>query len=105
MPKAFVDSYYQKVPGAKFGGLQQSWTFPCSAKLPNISVIISGKKITVPGNNLNYQQAGSSCFGGLQPDKGMPFSIFGDVFMKHLYIVFEHSLTGKPRLGFAHQPK
>jgi aspergillopepsin I len=106
MPKAFVDQYWQQVPGAQFGGLQSAWMFPCSAKLPDISVQIGAKKITVPGINMNYQQAGpSNCFGGLQPDKGMPFSIFGDVFMKSLYVIFEHQLNGQPRLGFAHGPK
>jgi aspergillopepsin I len=106
MPKAFVDQYWQQVPGAQFGGLQSAWMFPCNAKLPDISVQVANKKITVPGINMNYQQAGASnCFGGLQADKGMPFSIFGDVFLKSLYVVFEHQLNGQPRLGFAHQPK
>lgn len=106
MPKAYVDTYYQKVQGATFGGMQQAWTFPCSSKLPDITVHVGSKKIVVPGGNLIYQQAGpQNCFGGLQSDKGMPFSIFGDVFMKNLYVIFEHPLQGQPRLGFAKQAR
>jgi aspergillopepsin I len=107
MPKAFCDEYWKNVQGATFGGIQSAWMFPCNSKLPDVSVIIAGKKVTVPGSNMNYQKSGpSTCFGGLQPDKGMPFSIFGDVFMKSLYVVFEQPLNGGPaRLGFAPQPK
>lgn len=43
---------------------------------------------------------GSMCFGGIQSNSGMEFSIFGDVFLKNQYVVFD---AEGPRLGFAQQ--
>ncbi|KAE9978507.1 hypothetical protein EG328_001417 [Venturia inaequalis] len=104
-PAKMVDAYYAKVPGATFSQLAGGWNFPCSAKLPDISLTVSGKKVTVPGGNMNYQSIGTTCMGGLQRDTGMPFSIAGDVFLKNLFVVFEHPVSGQARLGFASAAK
>ncbi|TID16432.1 Asp-domain-containing protein [Venturia nashicola] len=101
VPAKVADTYYAKVQGASFSALTGGWTFPCNAKLPDISLTISGKKLTVPGINMNYQSIGSTCMGGMQRDTGMPFSIAGDVFLKNMFVVFEHPVGGQPRLGFA----
>jgi aspergillopepsin I len=99
MPKGMADEYWGTVPGAKNSGAQ--WNFPCAAKLPDMSVVIGGKKVTVPGENMNYQSIGTTCFGGIQRDLAMPFSIFGDVFMKGLFVIHESPPTGQARIGFA----
>ena len=71
-----------------------------------MTVIIAGSKVVVPGINMNYQRIGArTFFGGIQRDDGMESSIFGDVFLKGLYVVFEHALDAEPRIGFAHQPR
>jgi hypothetical protein len=80
-----------------------TWMYTCTEKLPDLSVKIGGKTITVPGINMNYQSAGAAglCLGGLQEaTSGMP-AIAGDVFLKNLFVVFEHPVGGQPRLGFA----
>jgi aspergillopepsin I len=101
VPAKVADTYYAKVPGATFNQLAGGWNFPCNVKLPDIGLIISGKKLVVPGANMNYQSIGSSCVGGMQRDTGLPMSIAGDVFLKNMFVVFEYPAGGQPRLGFA----
>jgi aspergillopepsin I len=101
-PREIVDAYYNSSKVASWNTLQSGWVFPCATRMPDIQVVIENKKFTVAGANMNYQQISSTqCFGGLQRADKMPFSIFGDVFLKGLFVVFEQA-PGKPqRLGFA----
>jgi hypothetical protein len=78
---------------------QAGYTFPCSVALPNLTLGIGSYRAVVPGNYLNYSPAGSKCFGGLQSDKGIGSSLFGDVFFKSQFVIFDGSST--PRVGFA----
>jgi hypothetical protein len=41
----------------------------------------------------------TTCFGGLQSDAGIGFAIFGDIFLKSQYVIFDESQS-TPRLGF-----
>jgi aspergillopepsin I len=101
-PSELVNAYWKKVPGAGFSAMQSGWTFPCSAKLPDIGIVVAGKKLIIAGTNMNYQSVGAStCFGGLQRNTNMPFSIFGDVFLKGLYVIFEQKPGSTQRIGFA----
>lgn len=69
-----------------------------------MAILISGKKVVVKGVNMNYQTIRAGlCWGGIQADI-MGFSIFGDVFMKGLFVVYEAGEGGKAkRIGFAQQ--
>jgi aspergillopepsin I len=49
---------------------------------------------------MNLQQQGSACFGGLQSSGSIGVNIFGDVFLKSQYVVFD---SEGPQLGFAPQ--
>jgi len=103
MPKDFVNFYYSKVKGASFDTI---WTFPCNSGLPDISVHIAGKNITIPGINMNYDEVSRGvCVGGLQPVRDSRRAILGAVFMKHLYVIHEHAVGGEPRLGLAHSQR
>lgn len=60
-------------------------------------------KAVTPGKYIKMAAVGedeSICFGGIQSSDGMEFSIFGDVFLKNQYVVFD---AEGPRLGFAPQ--
>jgi aspergillopepsin I len=105
LPASAVKSYYSKVPGASLDQSQGGYTFPCKSTAPDFNVAIGGKTFTVPGSYIAYAPltAGSStCFGGIQANTGIGFNIFGDVFLKAVYAIFDDS-GSSPRLGFAAQ--
>jgi aspergillopepsin I len=68
-------------------------------------VKIGSQTFTIPGSYINYapvDSSGTTCFGGIQRNTGIGFTIFGDVFLKAVFAVFDVS-TGSPRLGLAPQ--
>ena len=68
-----------------------------------MSVDIGGTTFTVPGSELNFQPLGDgsgNCVGGIQQNDGLPGSIFGDVFMKNFFVVFD---LGNNQIGVANQ--
>ncbi|KAF2816068.1 aspartic protease PEP1 [Mytilinidion resinicola] len=104
IPLSAVKAYYKQVSGAKLDSSQGGYTFPCSASLPDFTAIIGGTKHTVPGKYINYSpisDGSSTCFGGIQDDSDIGQSIFGDIFLKSQYVVFNGDTT--PKLGFAQQ--
>ncbi|KAL9606639.1 MAG: hypothetical protein Q9179_000225 [Wetmoreana sp. 5 TL-2023] len=59
------------------------------------SSVVSAYYAKVPGAQYNSAQV---CFGGIQSDTGIGFSIFGDIFLKSQFVVFQ---TSPLQLGFA----
>lgn len=105
LPTATVQAYYKKVSGASYNSAQGGYIFSCTATLPNFNVKIGSGTFTVPGSYINYapiDSTGSQCFGGIQENTGIGFNIFGDIFLKSVYAIFDES-QGSPRLGFAEQ--
>nr|POE85174.1 aspartic protease snp2 [Quercus suber] len=102
LPDSNVDAYYEQVSSAYYDNNQGGYVFDCSDDLPNYVVKIGGASYTVPGSYINFAPTGDSntCFGGIQSNSGIGLTIFGDVFLKAVYAVFDES-TGSPRLGFA----
>ena len=97
-----IDAYYSQVDGAEESMELGGVVFPCSATLPDFGVSIGGATRTVPGNFINYAPAeGNMCFGGIQSNTGLPFTILGDTFLKSQYVVFNGAST--PQIGFATQ--
>lgn len=100
-----MKGYYAQVRGANFDQQQGGYVYPCDSTLPDFNVAIGGKVFTVPGSYVNFApvtDGSSTCFGGIQEDTGIGFSIFGDVFLKAVYAIFDNSQSS-PRLGFAAQ--
>ncbi|KAK7703742.1 hypothetical protein SLS57_010779 [Botryosphaeria dothidea] len=103
LPRDVVSAYYEQVSGAQYSSNYGGYIFDCSTDLPAFSLVINGEKRTVPGSYVNYAPAsGSQCFGGIQRDDGIGFSIVGDIFLKSQFVVFDASST-TPRLGWAQQ--
>ncbi|KAF7976238.1 hypothetical protein HWV62_7272 [Athelia sp. TMB] len=101
-PASVVLAYYAKVSGSSHSSSEGGYIFPCSATLPDLTLGVGSYHAVVPGEYLNYSPAtGSSCFGGLQLNTGIGFSIYGDVFLKSQFVVFDNSDTLLPRIGFA----
>lgn len=95
--------YYAQVIGAENNARFGEWTVPCSTYLPSFTSIIKKYKAVVLGEflKLNPVVPGSSqCLGGIQSNNNASVSIFGHVFLKTQYIVFDDR---GPRLGFAEQ--
>lgn len=101
LPTNIVDAYYAQVPGAEYSTSQGGYIFPCSAALPSFSIDVGGARRTTPGSYINYAPVSASrCYGGIQRNDGIGFSIFGDIFLKSQFVVFD---SNGPRLGFAQQ--
>ena len=95
-----TDAYYANT-GATFDAQQGGYTFDCSTTLPDFSITVADYKATVPGSAINFAPAGDGkCFGGIQSNQGIGFAIYGDVFLKTQYVVFDQR-DGAPKLGFA----
>ena len=119
LPTTVVSAYYAKVSGASYSSAQGGYIFPCTATLPSITLGIGSYRAVVPGSYIIYAPvSGSSkllqssrnggegfankitaCFGGIQRNTGIGFSIFGDIFLKSQFVVFSGAAT--PQLGFA----
>ncbi|KAI9930361.1 hypothetical protein ASPWEDRAFT_106749 [Aspergillus wentii DTO 134E9] len=101
-----VDAYYKQVEGSVYADSASGWIYPCGADLPDLSVAIGDAHLaTIPGALIDYSEVGINtttgkavCYGGVQTNQGTSMQIFGDVFLKALYVVFD--MRG-PSLGFA----
>ncbi|ORY61643.1 eukaryotic aspartyl protease [Pseudomassariella vexata] len=98
LPSAVVTAYYRQVSGAVNSNSAGGYIFPCSATLPDFTYGVGTARIVIPGSYINYAPySGSQCYGGIQSNAGIGFSIFGDVALKAAFVVFDST----PRLGFA----
>ncbi|KAI9660786.1 MAG: Type I transmembrane sorting receptor [Alyxoria varia] len=98
-----VEKYYGQVDSARNDQQAGGYTIDCDAELPDYEFTIGEYAVTVPGPLVNYAPAGDgTCFGGIQENQGLPFSILGDVFLKSQFVVFD---GGEDRIGFAPQAK
>ncbi|KAI0837714.1 secreted aspartic proteinase precursor [Hypoxylon sp. FL0890] len=105
LPAQIVQAYYKKVCCAKLDQTQGGYVFPCTAKLPNFVFGVGSAKISIPGKFINYapaDQSGQTCFGGIQSDESIGFSILGDIALKAAFVVFDAS-SKTPRLGWANK--
>lgn len=93
-----VDGYFANVTGAEYNEQVGGVTIPCDADLPDLSIDVGGKMATVSGSNFVFSKISTNvCFSGLQPIDS-DLMIFGDVFFKSNYVVFN---GGNNTLSFA----
>jgi len=114
LPWEVVTNYYSEIPDAMYDKEFGGYTMPCGSSPPNLWIGTSGYQvnkdgtlntgtaISVPGNFMIrhfYDSSGvRKCFGGLQPNTGFEVALYGDIFLKAAFVVFD---GGNLRLGFA----
>ncbi|RMZ82955.1 hypothetical protein DV737_g1754, partial [Chaetothyriales sp. CBS 132003] len=88
-----VSAYYAEVDGAEDSSSEGGWVFSCDASLPDFIVGIGSARFTIPGTYINYapvDSSGETCYGGIQSDSGIGFAIYGDIFLKAVFVVFDN---------------
>ncbi|RPD67480.1 acid protease [Lentinus tigrinus ALCF2SS1-7] len=89
-----VDELYGAIEGAQFDNEQGGYKFPSSATLPDVSFAVGDKLYKVSGQDLAFADAGDGfVFGGIQSRGNLDFDIFGDIFLKNVYVVFNQGET------------
>ena len=106
LPPQTVKDFYAAVPGAQSNATEGGFVYPCesASRLPDITLTIADQvPVTVPATLLDRGRSATGsgkCFGGVQV--GSPaLSIWGDVFLKSQFVVFDG--REPPRIGFAKQ--
>lgn len=83
--------------------LDKTFRFPCSSQLPDFIYGIENSRMRIPGRFINHtvvDEDNDICFGGIQPDTGIGFSVFGTIALKAAFVAFDGT-PDRPRLGFA----
>ncbi|MCJ1471876.1 Type I transmembrane sorting receptor [Lambiella insularis] len=105
VPKDVMTAYYKDVKGAKNSDSDGGYIFPCDATLPDFYIGIGDYTAMVPASAINTGPAsGGDCYGGIQysdPGNDGPAAIYGDVFLKSSFVVFQYPDGGQPTIGFA----
>jgi hypothetical protein len=77
-------------------------TYPCSAQLLALGVDVSDYVAMVPGDTITFAQVdGQTCFGGVQSNHGNPMQIYGDVFFRAQYVMFDGGNMAVPMAPMA----
>ncbi|OAA69733.1 penicillopepsin [Cordyceps fumosorosea ARSEF 2679] len=97
---AIVEGYYSQIPQAQQA--KDGIVIPCNAKLPDLHLDIGGVYMAkVKGEDLNFapvDNAGTTCFGGLQATSVNGLGIYGDILFKSQFVAFN---GGNNSLGMA----
>ena len=114
VPQDVLDHYYAKVPKSTVDKEAGGYTYPCGTKLPdfNIGFDQAGAKFTatIPSKYMDFGPAtvgSSTCFGSMQvmSKSDSLDAIYGDIFLKAVFTVFEAKTDESPRMGFAMKPE
>lgn len=93
-----VNAYYADITGAEYNEELGGVTVPCDTDMPDISLDVGGTMATVSGDFMIFTTVSdSTCYASLQPIDS-DLMIFGDVFFKSNYVVFN---GGNNTLAFA----
>ncbi|QKX57944.1 uncharacterized protein TRUGW13939_05064 [Talaromyces rugulosus] len=99
-----AQGYYEQVEGSVNSEEVGGYMFPCNAQLPTFTVAVGKSTATIPSNVVSFAQVGTDmsgteyCYGGIQSSEDSKFMIFGDVFLKTMFVIFDQR---GPSLGLA----
>ncbi|KAJ4367788.1 hypothetical protein N0V85_009129 [Neurospora sp. IMI 360204] len=117
LPQPIVDAYYTQIAKARSDNNYGGYVFPCNTDLPDLILHIGSYQARLTGDLIKYAPADTDdfatakwCYGGLQSSQGFPFAIYGDIFFKSQFVVFQGGELDKndwskgAKLGFAAKP-
>ncbi|KAI0069840.1 acid protease [Panus rudis PR-1116 ss-1] len=94
-----VETIYKSIDGAKYDDQQGGWKYPSNATIPDVSFAVGDKLYKLNAADFGFGDAGNGfTFGGVQSRGDLEFDIFGDVFLKSVYVVFNQ---GEKTVGLA----
>lgn len=102
LPKDAAKDFYVSF-NSSYDENEKSYVYPCDEIPLDFSVEIGDSTFVVPGSAINFGPVGDgsgNCIGGIQYSDLLPGSIFGDVFMKNFFVVFNQ---GTEQIGVARQ--
>ncbi len=81
------------IDGAIYDDRHGGWKYPSDARIPNVAFAVGDKYYTIHPDDFGFGSAGHGyTLGGIQSRGDMNFDIFGDVFLKSVYVVCEFDL-------------
>ncbi|ELU37056.1 Asp domain-containing protein [Rhizoctonia solani AG-1 IA] len=97
--KARIWSYRSKMHSKSFE-YEGGYIFPTKSDIPHLAFCVGRWLFTMPGYELSFSEMGNGMsYGAVQSRGQNRQDILGDVWLKHVYVVFEQS--EKPRVGVA----
>ncbi|KXL47577.1 MAG: hypothetical protein FE78DRAFT_536830 [Acidomyces sp. 'richmondensis'] len=92
-----LEKVYGAIQGAQKSTTQQGWVFPTSSAIPQIQLAVGSTLFTLNPEDMKFQDLGDGTYyGGMQSRGDQDFDIFGDVFLRSIYAIFDQ---GNKRFG------
>lgn len=80
--------YSDAIEGAVYDDQQGGWKYPSNAKVPDVSFAVGDTLYTLNATDFGFGPADEGfTLGGIQSRGDLDFDIFGDVFLKSVYVV------------------
>ncbi|CAG8615240.1 3280_t:CDS:2 [Ambispora gerdemannii] len=103
MPSSVTAAIYAQIPGSLYDSDYGGWLLPIDSD-PSISVyfVFSGREFAVPVSDLIWDPIPDTNLagGGIQIQPGT-YWIFGGIFIKNVYLIFDRSDSESPKVGIA----
>ncbi|KAI0690857.1 acid protease [Cytidiella melzeri] len=90
---------YDEIDGAVYDDQEGGWKYPSNARIPEVSFAVGDYLFIIHEEDFGYGPADHGyTLGGIQSRGDQKFDIFGDVFLKSVYVVFNQ---GEKKVGVA----